>query len=214
MNADVVLFDLDGTLVNTIPAIAYAFNEVLKKLSYKPYEIKEYQNFVGGGFYKVFDRINKLQNIKEDKELFVSKVREVYRQNMLKDIKLYEGIDILLDTLSKNNIKIGIVTNKDHDMAVEHTKTILSPWSFEFVLGASEKGLYPTKPDPYGINSVIEKGYKKDKIVFIGDMSVDYMTAKNAGVRYIHCTWGYDNINRYENCEVSNVDEIIKRLYD
>lgn len=214
MNADVVLFDLDGTLVNTIPAIAYAFNEVLKEFSYKVYEVFEYQNFVGGGFYVVFDRIAKLQNIKEDKEFFVSKVRKVYEENMLKDIKLYNGIDRLLDILTENKVKIGIITNKDHNMAIEHTKTILSKWNFEFILGASEKNLYPTKPDPYGVNLVILKGYKKEKIVFVGDMSVDYMTAQNAGVRYIHCTWGYDKKNRYEEHEVFDVDAIIKRLYD
>ncbi|WP_068268709.1 HAD family hydrolase [Caviibacter abscessus] len=214
MNADVVLFDLDGTLANTIPAIAYAFNEVLKEFSYDTYDVTEYKNFVGGGFYNLFDRINKLQNIKEDKEFFVSKVRKVYAQNMLKDIKLYNGIDKLLDTLVENKVKIGIVTNKDHNLALEHTKTILSKWNFDFVIGASEQGLYPTKPNSYGINLVISKGYTKEKIVFIGDMSVDYMTAQNAGVRYIHCTWGYDNKNHYKEYEVSDVDEIIKRLHD
>lgn len=215
MNVDVVLFDLDGTLVNSIPAIAYAFNTVLKELGYETYEVSKYSDFVGGGFYVLFDRINKLQNIKEDKNYFVSKVMKVYEKHMLHDISLYKGIDKLLDFLTTNKIKIGIVTNKDHIFALNHTKTILSKWHFDYVIGASRENEYPNKPNPYGVNKIIDDNkYDKSRVLFIGDMNVDYETAKNADVRYIHCSWGYDKQNRYKEYEVANVDEIIKRLYD
>lgn len=189
MKKDIVLFDLDGTLVDTLPAIASSFNYVLEKYSYNTYEIKEYKNFIGKGFSVLFDRVNKLQDIKIDKENFLEEVREHYNKNFLIGINLYKNIDKLLDKLSENNIDLAIVTNKDNDLAKKHAETILSKWNFKYIYGSNEKK-YENKPNPYTVN-LIAKNYVKDRMLFVGDMVVDYETSKNANIDFIYLEHGY-----------------------
>lgn len=209
MNASVVTFDLDGTLVNTLPAIANAFNKILEKHGYKPFEIQRYSEFVGNGFSGVFDKINKIENISEDKNKFLSEVRDYYNNNFDYGIKLYDGVSELLDYLEKKGKVLVIITNKDSVATQKHIDTILSKWKFKYVFGNPEDKSYPAKPNPYAINKIIEYGYKKDEIVHIGDMLVDYETAKNAGVNQIHCTYGYGKETVNDVISVDNAREII-----
>ncbi len=211
MSKKIVLFDLDGTLINTLPAIANSFNSILNKYGYNTYETKKYSDFVGGGFVKVLERINKIQEIKIEKNQFISEVRKHYDSNYLHGIKIYENMDKLLDKLSQNNIDIAIVTNKDHPMALEHAKTILSKWDFKYVYGASVNKEYPTKPNPYLVD-LIAKDYKKDEMLFVGDMIVDYNTAKNANVDMVYCTWGYGKEQDIDSFIANDPLDILKYL--
>lgn len=212
MNVNVVTFDLDGTLVNTLPAIAKAFNEILKKYSYKTFEEEKYMDFIGKGFGVVFDKIKIIRNIKEEKEQFLSEVRSYYNENYYKGIYLYEGIPELLDYLQKKGKILAIITNKDQIATLKHVKTILSKWKFKYIYGNPEDKSYPAKPNPYAINEILKEGYKKDEIVHIGDMKVDYDMAKNAGIKQIHCKYGYEKkASIYEN-SVACAKEIMELI--
>ena len=103
-NVSVVTFDLDGTLVDTLPSIANAFNEILKEYGYEIFSVEKYMDFIGNGFGVAFDRIREVRNIKEDKEEFLSRVRDYYNLNYLKGAKIYEGMDKLLTYLEKKRI--------------------------------------------------------------------------------------------------------------
>lgn len=213
MNVDVVLFDLDGTLLNTLPAIANCFNKTLLKYGYSDYEIEEYKKFVGNGFSKVFDKINMLQNIKQDKEKFLQEVRQIYDKQYTDGVLVYDGINNLLDYLSEKGYIFGVVTNKDHEIAKENIKRFFGKYKFKYVFGCSVDNIYPSKPDPYLIDRICYlENIDKSKVVFIGDMLVDYNTAKNANVKYIHCNYGFELNNVNTDYCVDNANEIIDIL--
>ncbi len=211
MSKKIVLFDLDGTLINTIPAIANSFNYVLKKYGYNTYPVKKYMDFVGGGFVLTLERIMKIQNIDKDKNKFIEEVREHYNQNFLYGIEIYKNMDKLLDELTEKKIDIAIVTNKDHPMAVKHVNTILSKWNFKYVYGSSINKEYPNKPDPYLVN-LISKNYDKKDMLFVGDMMVDYDTAKNADVDMVYCSWGYGKNEKVEGNIENDPIKILKYI--
>lgn len=212
MNVNVITFDLDGTLVNTLPAIANAFNHILEKYGYDTFNVDKYTDFIGNGFTVVFDRINEIRKIKEKKEKFLEEVREYYNQNFLEGVYLYDGIEELLDYLTKKGKIIAIITNKDSKATKCHVDTILSKWKFLYVFGNPENKSYPAKPNPYAINKILEDGYDKSSIVHIGDMKVDIDMAKNAGIKEINCLYGYGK-NVKGTINVSNAREIIDVLY-
>ncbi len=211
MSKKIVLFDLDGTLVNTIPAIANSFNCILDKYGYETYPSEKYRDFVGGGFVLTFDRICKIQDIQVDKNKFLLEVRKHYNENFLYGIKLYDNMDILLDSLTKKGIEIAIVTNKDEPMAIKHANTVLSKWEFKYVYGASIDNKYPNKPNPYLVD-LIAKEYNKNDMLFVGDMIVDIETAKNANIDMIYCNWGYGNEININNNVVNDPLEILKYI--
>lgn len=208
-NVSVVTFDLDGTLVDTLPSIANAFNEILKEYGYEIFSVEKYMDFIGNGFGVAFDRIREVRNIKEDKEEFLSRVRDYYNLNYLKGAKIYEGMDKLLTYLEKKNIVLAVITNKDQITAEKYCNILLNKWKFKYIFGNPENKAYPPKPYPYGLKMIVKDGYSIDEIVHIGDMIVDYTMAKNMGVRQIHCNYGYEKRNfEFENC-VDRADEII-----
>lgn len=208
MNVNVVTFDLDGTLVNTLPAIANAFNNILKKYGYETFTIDKYKDFIGNGFSVVFDKINDIYMIKEKKEYFLSEVRDFYNKNFLQGIYMYDGVAELLDYLVENGKIIAIITNKDSKATLEHLKTILSKWQFKYIFGNPEDNSYPAKPNPYAIEKILEDGYNRSEIVHIGDMLVDINMAKNANIKEIHCTYGYGK-NIKHDISVDNARDII-----
>ncbi len=212
MNVNVVTFDLDGTLVNTLPAISNAFNHILKKYGYITFPTNRYVDFIGNGFPVVFDRINDIIKIKEKKEDFLTEVREFYNKNFLDGIYLYDGVAQLLDYLVKEGKILAIITNKDSKATSEHVKTILSKWKFKYVFGNPEDKSYPAKPNPYAIEKIIEDGYKRSEIVHIGDMIVDINMAKNANIKEIHCKYGYgkDILNEISVDNARDIIGIIK----
>lgn len=210
MNVDVLMFDLDGTLVNTIEPIARSCNKALSSLSYEIYDVDKYYNFIGKGIKVVFERIAKLQNIKEDDiDKLVQIQREVYIKDFLTGAYLYEGIEELLDKLVENNIDICIVTNKDENIAKLYVETILSKWKFKYVYGSLDNR--PNKPNPYTVN-LIKNNYESDKLFFVGDMQVDIDTIKNANIRGVYCSWGFSKLNQEEIPTVNHPLEILEYI--
>lgn len=197
MKKKIVIFDLDGTLVNTIPAIARSVNTVLKKYNYNTYEVDKYREFLGKGFSVLFDRIDKLQKLDIEKEILIDEAIKEYNKDFLTGIYLYLNIDKLLFELKNRKIDIAIVTNKDHDLANLHAETILKDFNFKYVYGLKRNGVYKGKPDPYYINE-IAKEYNKKEMLYVGDMLVDIDTAKNSNIDMIYLNHGYGEKNLAE----------------
>ncbi len=217
MKYDLVIFDLDGTLMDTSKSITKTVNSAMEELGKKQYSIGECVKFVGGGVSGLAQNIlgkEKYEDItNEEMEKVIRKYYDIYFDY---GVEPYEGIPELLDFLTKNNIKKGIVTNKDHETALSAVEKKLSKWRFDGIFGSNEKE-YPNKPNPYNVDRMAQDlNVSKDKILFIGDMLVDVNTAKNAGVDIVYCKWGFGEVKGEtgisEDVKVSDVQEIIKKI--
>ena len=217
MKYDLVIFDLDGTLMDTSKSITKTVNSAMEELGKKQYSANECVKFVGGGVSGLARNIlgkEKYEDVtNEEMEKVIRKYYDIYFDY---GVEPYEGIPELLDFLEQNGVKKGIVTNKDHETALSAVDKKLSKWKFDGIFGSNEKE-YPNKPNPYNVDKMAQNlNISKEKILFVGDMLVDINTAKNAGVDIVYCKWGFGEVKGEtgisEDVKVSDVQEIIKKI--
>ena len=219
MKYDLVLFDLDGTLTDTLGAISKIINATMEEMGLKTYSKEESRKYIGYGVQGIVERIFEVEKYDKNKinsEKMLEIIRKYYKIYFNYNVKLYKDIDKLLNFLEKNEIKKGIVTNKDHDMAIKTVRENLSRWDFVEIIGADDEK-YPRKLDPYGINLISGKyQIPKNKILFVGDMDVDIETAARAGVDIAYCKWGFGAAKNEKGIEekikVSSAWEIIEMI--
>ena len=217
MKYDLVIFDLDGTLMDTSKSITKTVNSAMEELGKKQYSIDECVKFVGGGVSGLARNIlgkEKYEDVtNEEMEKVIRKYYDIYFDY---GVEPYEGIPEFLDFLEQNGVKKGIVTNKDHETALSAVDKKLSKWKFDGIFGSNEKE-YPNKPNPYNVDRMAQNlNISKEKILFVGDMLVDVNTAKNAGIDIVYCKWGFGEVKGEigidEDVKVSDVQEIMKRI--
>ena len=217
MKYDLVIFDLDGTLMDTSKSITKTVNSAMEELGKKQYSIDECVKFVGGGVSGLARNIlgkEKYTDVtNEEMEKVIRKYYDIYFDY---GVEPYEGIPELLDFLEQNGVKKGIVTNKDHETALSAVDKKLSKWKFDGIFGSNEKE-YPNKPNPYNVDKMAQNlNISKEKILFVGDMLVDVNTAKNARIDIVYCKWGFGEVKGEDGIEedvkVSSVQEIIERI--
>ncbi len=181
------VFDLDGTLADTLEDLATAVNYGLIKLGYPVHHIDKYNNFVGNGILKLCERAlpeGKSESLQELHDIFDS----FYKNHCMDKTKEYTGITELLRQLSKNGVDIAVATNKDQTFATKIVAKLFPYIKFVKVLGGCNER--PKKPAPDIIYEI--KGDREySEIYMIGDSNVDIETAKNAGMKSIGCLWGF-----------------------
>ena len=185
------VFDLDGTLVNTITDLGRACDILLEKhgLNYKWSE-EDYKKFVGDGAKKLVERAFANALGKEKLEEIYAQFKPLYLSIMLDNAHAYNGIKEQLATLKERGIKLAVVTNKPHEAAINMVEHIFGKGFFDIILGAVD-GL-PTKPDPAGVFKALEiMNCKSGEAIYFGDSNVDMQTARNAGIKAIGVTWGF-----------------------
>ena len=217
MKYDLVIFDLDGTLMDTSKSITKTVNSAMEELGKKQYSANECVKFVGGGVSGLARNIlgkEKYDDVtNEEMEKVIRKYYDIYFDY---GVEPYEGIPELLDFLEQNGVKKGIVTNKDHETALSAVDKKLFKWKFDGIFGSNEKE-YPNKPNPYNVDKMAQNlNISKEKILFVGDMLADVNTAKNAGIDIVYCKWGFGEVKGEigidEDVKVSDVQEIMKRI--
>lgn len=185
-----VIFDLDGTLVDSLKDIANAMNTVLLKLDYTTHSYEQYQFFIGSGLRNLVSKslpeIHRNENqIEHCHNLMV----EGYRDYCIIETKPYEGIIALLDYLVSQNIKLGVFSNKSDEL----TKKIVAalfPNYFESVVGLSTEAL--KKPNPSEALYISKSWeFNPEEIIFVGDSGIDMQTATNANMQAVGVSWGY-----------------------
>lgn len=186
------IFDLDGTLTNTINAIAHFGNMALAAYGMDPIETEDYKIYVGDGRDKLIHRILKVRGA--DTEDMFEKVRDIYDENYEKDYlydtDAYDGIRELLTDIKSMGVKIAVCSNKPDNVVHFVTDTIFGKNYFDSVKGVTD-GM-PTKPDPYSPLSICkELGVSPEECLFLGDTNVDIFTAKNAGMTSVGVLWGF-----------------------
>ena len=193
---DTVIFDLDGTLLNTLGDLHKGFNYALKICGYKEFSVEEVKSFVGNGINKAFERaIQKNENSLEVKQL-VDIFKEYYINHLYELTKPYEGILNMLEMLKKNGYSLGVVSNK-YDSAV---KKLCKKYFCDYIDTAIGESIdVKRKPSVDGImKSLKELGKTKEHAIYIGDSEVDIQTANNANIPCISVLWGFKNKNFLE----------------
>jgi len=190
-NFQAVIFDLDGTLLDTLKDIAEAMNRALAALGLPTHEIGAYRQYVGEGATVLAQKVlpeglRTEAMIKDLRELFIKD----YRSNWNNHTRLYPGIAELLDELQKADIPTAVFSNKPHYFTEACVKTFLDRWPFKAVLGESES--CPRKPAPDGALRIAKDlGLDPHSFLFVGDTKIDMITAQRAGMHPCGVLWGF-----------------------
>ena len=185
-----IIFDLDGTLLNTLTDISEAVNVVLNQYGFPIHEELAYRKFIGNGI-EVLARKSVPKDISEDKFIeFLFDVKETYRRMQNTKTAPYRGILDLLKRLNTEGIKIAVLSNKPNEFMEETIARYFSEIKFEVVFGA-RKGVEP-KPNPEGVYEILDiLNLEKSACFFVGDTTTDIKTGVNAGIDAIGVTWGF-----------------------
>ena len=182
-----VIFDMDGTLLNTLSDLTASVNYAMRKLNLPEYGEKDVEKMVGNGVRVLMLRAV-TEKRKELSEEALRLQREYYNLHTNDKTHPYEGVSEMLKTLKKKNFTVAAHTNKDEAFA-RRLKETYFPDCVDYVCGMTE-GL--TKPDPKRILELMERiNVDKRFAVYCGDSDVDIDTAKNAGIKCISVTWGF-----------------------
>ena len=185
-----IIFDLDGTLVNSLEDISDAMNNVLTNLNYPTHTYDAYQYFIGSGLRNLVSKaLPESNNTEIDIENCFNCMINEYREICTLKTKPYTGIVELLDDLVSRDIKLAVLSNK----ADELTKKIASevfPNYFNTAVGLSSEAL--KKPNPFEAIEISKNwNLKTEEIIFIGDSDIDMLTANNANMFPLGVSWGY-----------------------
>lgn len=187
---ELVIFDLDGTLLNTIGDLSSAMNAALREFGYPERTQAECQSFVGNGIYKLVERSLPKQGATQEEVLKVKQVFDTYYEAHSRvQTKPYEGIVELLKILQQQNIRCGVVTNKTHLFACQ----LVTHYFGDLVdLVFGQRPQIPAKPHPHSVQEMIAYfNVAPDKCLYIGDSDVDIQTAKAANLTSVGVCWGF-----------------------
>ena len=193
-----ILFDLDGTLVDTAPDLVLAHNHVMKKFGFETKSAQEIKALVGMGARTMMSKTlwksakNELKKIteKDIKDLMVKEFIKFYGDNILVESKLINGVKEFLLWCKNNKISMGICTNKQEHLAIDLLKKIKINDFFEYIAGCNTFDY--CKPDARHLTNVIEiMCGKKSKTIMIGDSEVDAKSAENASIPFVLLENGY-----------------------
>lgn len=206
-----VIFDLDGTLLDTLEDLANACNYALKECGLKVHAVDKYKRFVGDGRYKLIEKIiSKEDHTDKIFNRVLKLYDDYYLEHMVDETKPYEGICELLDELKAKGIKIAVVSNKPHKFARE---MVSNYFTNKIDIAFGQRPNYEVKPNPESIFEVIKEfALTKEDCVYVGDSNVDMQTAKNAKVNSIGVSWGFRGREELEHAGADIVIDTVKEL--
>lgn len=189
MNYNTIVFDMDGTLLNTLEDLTDSVNYALQACGYTERTLDEIQCFVGNGVRVLMNRAVPAGTSEEDIIKCLTIYREHYSKNMQHKTRPYDGINELLKSLKEKGIKLAIVSNK-YDSAV---KALCKDYFQDYIrIAIGESPEVVKKPAPDSVFTALEQlGAVKDEALYVGDSEVDVQTARNAGLKCIGVTWGF-----------------------
>ena len=202
------IFDLDGTLLNTLDSIAYYVNDTMKHFGLPVIETEKIRTFVGNGAKNLISRSLRYNGSELDAEKVLSVYIEKYNSDALYLVKPYEGIPELLSKLRENGVTLAVLSNKPHSSTSIMIDKIFGKDLFSVVRGPynNEK----VKPEPAVANE-IAKGFEKENCFFIGDSDVDIKTGRNALMHTVGVTWGFRDRDVLQN---AGAEKIVSKAAD
>ncbi len=189
MKYDTIIFDLDGTLLNTLDDLRDSLNDILAQRGYSARSLEEVKRFVGNGVRNLVRLSLPGSCSEEEVTECLEEFKDHYKHNMQNKTRPYNGIMELLLDLNRFNYKIAIVSNK-YDMAVKSLARTYFGNLIPVAIGESQE--VKRKPAPDSVfEAVKELGSELSKTIFVGDSETDAQTAQNAGIPCIGVTWGF-----------------------
>lgn len=220
LSSPAILFDLDGTLVDTVDDIAQALNKGLALEGLAPLDGQATKKVVGRGLRNALLGAIELQGKRVDESRFehmYTTMMEHYQQNPCVKSTPYEGVIPLLDTLNQHGFTLGVLSNKEDSLTQEIVHTLFGPHRFVWVRGMRSD--VPRKPDKAALVYFAQKeGFAVEQLLYVGDSEVDYQTAVNAECKHVLVTWGFRPREELALLEgsvlVDSVDELQEAIYD
>lgn len=208
------IFDLDGTLVDTITDVSICFNKALNHFGFRTHDLEDYPKYIGGNLET---NISRLLNEEDRTEENINKLKLFFEKTYLEDkkenTKPFEGITEMLNVLKEHNILMAISSNKKENLAIDACKTYFS--NINFIKIAGYVNGTPSKPDPSKVYDIIKMAkVSKEETVYVGDANTDIETAKNAGIDCLLVRWGQAKPEDFENKYVKQIIETPKELID
>lgn len=184
------IFDLDGTLVDSLPGIAASLNRALASHGHPPHELDAIRSFIGNGSWMLCRRGVPDSLPDRDADAVNRAFMADYRDTWLQGTELYPGVQEMLAQLKSDGLPLAVLSNKPHPFTSDIVASLFQSGTFAQVLG-HRAGTTP-KPDPSGALEIAQViGVQPESFAFIGDSLVDHETAKNAGMQALLVSWGY-----------------------
>lgn len=186
------IFDLDGTLTDTLESLTYSVNETLKELGLQRITEEQCRSFIGNGARYLIERA--LAAAGDETLALVEQAMEIYRrifqQNCTYHVIPYEGTTEMLEALKCSGIQLAVLSNKPHAQALDVVDTFFEKGTFTYVQGQMEG--VPRKPDPTAALLIAEKlQISREECVYVGDSDVDMQTGNAAGMETVGVSWGF-----------------------
>lgn len=190
------IFDLDGTLLDTLEDLADSVNAVLRRHGWKEQPLDDFRYHIGDGPRVLFERAMRAGGLGEAEVLrgvteeLIAEYKAEYAERWNAKTRVYAGIPELLDGLSWRGAELAVLSNKPHEFTLDCVRGYFGRWGWGKILGMRD-GI-AKKPDPVGIFEIME-AFKVEagECVYFGDTSTDMKTAKAAGVYAVGCLWGF-----------------------
>ena len=206
------IFDLDGTLLDTVASIAHCANEALSCFGWHRNPVENYKRYAGDGQIEMLRRslYDAGDRQGQDLEKVLKEYEQLFEKGCLYQVTPYPGILELLEELKKRKIKIGVLSNKEHHNAIYMIETIFGKDYFDMVLG--QRPSHEKKPSPQGVRLMLKEfGILPEECLYIGDTNTDMKTGKGAALYTIGVTWGF---REEEELRRENADAVISRPLD
>lgn len=216
MNTELVIFDLDGTLLNTIGDLAVACNAVLALRGLPQHSYEEYCHFVGNGIMRLVERaLPEPLRTPENVALVRADFVKYYTEHIDVYTKPYPGIPELVAELARRGVRMAVASNKFQAGTEKLIRLFFPAAPFAVVFG--QRPDVPLKPDPAVVKEIlVTTGVARDRTLYVGDSGVDMETAAAAGVRSVGVTWGFRDRGELEAAGARHLadrpDEILALL--
>ena len=202
-----VIFDLDGTLSDSIHSIKYCTDRALEPLGMGPFSEEDYKYFVGDGAANLIKRAltaaGDVENVHFEDAF--ARYKELFAVDCMYEVKPYDGIVELLDALKERGVKLAVLSNKPHAETIRVIEYLFGKDVFDVLHGQIEG--VPIKPDPAGAFRIMEQmRVTAEEVLYLGDTATDMKTGKGAGLFTIGALWGF---RKREELEESHADAII-----
>lgn len=203
-----VIFDLDGTIVNTLESLAYTANRVMERMGLAQMPSENFRMYAGNGGRKMVSRClndagdSGASRIDEAMKLYA----EEFEEGCIYKVKAYPGMEDTLDDLREYGVQLAVCTNKAQKYAQKVTDAVYGHNYFNYVLGDGNG--HALKPDPEGLLHIAESlGVTPEECVYVGDSDVDMITGKAAGMYTVGAAWGFRPKSELAACEPDQIIE-------